>query len=218
MLIIPSHETIVITPPRTGSTILRDIVLDEIPRSFSPYRHMEAAGIPFGYENYKRLCVIRHPLDRLWSLYKYVQHTAAGSPEWRKAQRDSTVNPEIGGADRLSFSEWLLDNNTIFAGWTPKNGGVPSGPYRTKHPRPETRKSQALYAYAGIDEDEDKAVELHYFEDGTIWSALGLQPPTENHDSRNRSKGPYDRPTVSDEAIDATHARLEWDFRKYAQR
>lgn len=87
MIIIPELETIVITPPRTASTALFEAVAENYPNAFSPYRHMEANGVPVGYDVWRKIGVVREPLERLWSVYKYACN---GKPE---------------------FNEWILTNN-----------------------------------------------------------------------------------------------------------
>jgi hypothetical protein len=100
MLIIPERRAVVITPPRTGSTALRKAVLAAYPRAFSPYRHMEATGIPYGYERWARYGIIRHPIERLWSLFKFMQVTNSGTEEWRARQREESAR---------DFEQWLMN-------------------------------------------------------------------------------------------------------------
>ena len=76
MIIIPEKELVLITPPRTGSTSLSDQIAQKYPMSFRPYRHMEADGVPFGYDRWRRVGVFREPVARLWSVYHYCKSVA----------------------------------------------------------------------------------------------------------------------------------------------
>lgn len=97
MIIIPELETVVITPPRTASTSLFDAVHKTYSNSFSPYRHMEANGIPTGYDMWRKIGVVREPLDRLWSLYKYT-FKSKHKPEFNKWILNENV-PLVTGFD-----------------------------------------------------------------------------------------------------------------------
>lgn len=50
MILIPELETVVILVPRTGSGSLRRAIAEAYPSSMLVYRHMEADGIPAGYD------------------------------------------------------------------------------------------------------------------------------------------------------------------------
>lgn len=139
MIIIPEKEIVLVTPPRTGSTSLWNQVSRSFPLAFRIYRHMEADGVPFGYDRWRRVGVFRDPIARLWSLYHYCRHIAftdRGTPTWR-AKLWLSVQPP--------FEEWLVDNMMVFAdpldsatmGYHPR--------YSVRNALPENRKSQFLY-------------------------------------------------------------------------
>jgi hypothetical protein len=73
VIILPSIETVVVLVPRTGSGSLKRAILDRYQDAMPIYRHMEADGVPAGYDRWRRVGVCRHPVDRLWSLYKFCQ-------------------------------------------------------------------------------------------------------------------------------------------------
>ena len=75
MILIPEIETIVILVPRTGSGSLKRAILKTYSKAHVLYRHMEADGVPHGYDRWRRVGVARNPLDRLWSLYKFCKAT-----------------------------------------------------------------------------------------------------------------------------------------------
>jgi len=145
MLIIPEIETVVILPPRTGSGSLYRAVLAAYPKAFMPYRHMEADGVPFGYDRWRRLGVLRHPVARLWSLYHYLQtfgiKHAADKPEhadYHRLMRRSVQD--------CTFEEWLVENQEVFTCHLSRFGGLKTHPaYAVLHASPETRKSQFTY-------------------------------------------------------------------------
>ena len=114
MIIVPELETVVILTPRTGSKALRDALLSTYPRAFMLYRHMEADGVPVGYDRWRRVGVARHPVARLWSLYRYLGSIGEGrepdgtgkwEPSYVAAQRASVAMP---------FNDWFLENRLVF--------------------------------------------------------------------------------------------------------
>lgn len=141
MLIIPEIETVVILPPRTGSGSLYRTVLEAYPKSFMPYRHMEADGIPFGYDRWRRIGVLRHPVSRMWSLYNYLRsfgldHDHRGHwDNYYKSRRDSADMP---------FEKWLLTNQVPFSNQFDDHGVI-RPQYMVLHSLPENRKSQFFY-------------------------------------------------------------------------
>lgn len=142
MLLIPEIETVVILVPRTGTTALKDAVLATYPKAIRLYRHMEADGVPHGYDRWRKVGVVRDPVERLWSLYKYLQrfgidYCQKHEPDYTASMRQSVEMP---------FSDWLIGNQTPFS--TPydsagKGRFYPA--YACLHPMPENRKSQFVY-------------------------------------------------------------------------
>lgn len=143
MLIIPEIETVVLQPPRTGTTSLRDAVLKKYPQSFLLYRHMEADGIPFGYTHWRRVCQIRHPYQRLQSMYLYMKN-----PKIKERTCLEWVSRMQTASDK-SFDLWLEDLEHFTS---------PGIPGKNMRPRdcvvwagPDQKKSQRLWA-EGADE------------------------------------------------------------------
>lgn len=135
MLIIPELETVVLQPPRTGSTSLRDAVLKRYPYAFTPYRHMERDGIPLGYDRWKTICIVRHPADRLASLYRYMKRfsstTSIACEAWKRRMSEDVDRP---------FAEWLWESHEIFTDPINHDGTfIPR--YAVRHPMPIARKS-----------------------------------------------------------------------------
>lgn len=140
MLIIPELNTVVITPPRTGSTALRDAVLSAYKYAFSPYRHMERDGIPFAYRNCDVLCTFRRPISRMKSLHRYMGEVS----------RERNPHAPRFWIDRLrardpDFATWLVHSTEVFSDpYNDRGELVPH--YATIRPVPITRKSIADYA------------------------------------------------------------------------
>lgn len=141
MIIIPEIKTVVILVPRTGSGSLRRAIAARYPKSMMLYRHMEADGVPQGFDRYEKVGVIREPLARLWSLYKFLRYElreqAEQGPGWISSMRGSVDRP---------FEDWLLNNEVCFS--TPYDSthrGSFYPQFTVRHPIPENRKSQYLY-------------------------------------------------------------------------
>jgi hypothetical protein len=142
MLIIPELETVVILVPRTGSSTLRRAVLAKYPDSFMLYRHMEADGVPAGYDRWMRVGVVRHPVDRLWSLYKFMRNGLNGI----QARRDPSWLMTMRRSASCSFETWLLHNQEVFTSPYDYSHGLRYWPQQTVlHALPENRKSQFVY-------------------------------------------------------------------------
>jgi hypothetical protein len=138
MIIIPEIKTVVILVPRTGSGSLRRAIAETYPNSMLVYRHMEADGVPAGYDRWRRIGVVRHPVDRLWSLYKFLRSFSGNhDPAYIEAMRRQVNRP---------FDDWLLNNETVFTSPYDTAGLGRYWPeYTVRHALPENRKSQFLY-------------------------------------------------------------------------
>ena len=137
MILIPEIEKVLILTPRAASTSLKNAVLNKYPESVLIYRHMEADGVPHGYDAWEKIGVIRHPLQRLWSLYKYLKKfTGDYCPEYIKK-----MNKCVEGID---FSDWVVSNKVVFTSPYGENGKY-HAKYTINHSLPENIKSQYLY-------------------------------------------------------------------------
>lgn len=142
MLIVPEKKVVLILIPRTGSGALRRAVQRRWPASMLIYRHMEADGVPPGYDRWPRVAVVREPLERLWSLYRFLQGDVfANGPHtqhYKDRQRRSVDRP---------FDDWLVNNETVFTHPFDSDGSITYYPqFTVRHAMPENRKSQWLYA------------------------------------------------------------------------
>lgn len=200
MIIIPEIESILILVPRTGSHSLKHAVAEKYPRSFLLYRHMEADGVPAGFDRYKKIGVVRHPVDRLWSLYNYLKIFGGKSRlpgEWE----DRYVEIQRRSVDRC-FSEWITDNEIVFT--SPYSRDKPEWfqPYFTvKHCLPENRKSQFIYLRP------DLGTKIFGFNDiRNLHSHLGVRPKVSNHAPRQTI------PELSEAAQLHIQDHFSWDM------
>ena len=194
MILIPEIETVVVLVPRTGSSSLRRAVADAYPRSMLIYRHMEADGVPHGYDRWRKVGVVRHPTERLWSLYKFLRDfDGSHDPAYIKSMRSSV---------RMPFSDWLLSNQTPFT--TPYDSAglgrfFPN--YTVRHPLPENRKSQFMYLRPDLGTSIYQFTDLEEF-----GSALGVQLGRHNRTSDDEA------PELSFEAEAHMQRWFSWDF------
>lgn len=159
MIIVPEIKTIVLLVPRTGTRSLKRAIAERYPQSMLLYRHMEADGVPQGYDRWRKVGVVREPIARLYSLYKYLKRFGLDFCQehdeiYTAAMRTSVARP---------FEHWLLDNEMVFTSPYDRAGLNRFFPaYTVRHPLPENRKSQfhylrpdlgtAIYRYSAINE------------------------------------------------------------------
>ena len=142
MILIPELKTVVILVPRTGTRSLKKAIAERYPQSMLLYRHMEADGVPQGYDRWAKVGVVRNPVDRLWSLYKYLQRFGL---DWC-AEHDETYTAQMRASVAVPFEDWLTGNDLPFT--TPYDSAglgrfLPA--YCCRHPLPENRKSQFVH-------------------------------------------------------------------------
>jgi hypothetical protein len=138
VILIPEIKTVLILVPRTGSGSLRRAVMAAYPEAMLIYRHMEADGVPHGYDHWAKVGVIRNPVERLWSLYKFLRNFGGDhDPAYIAAMRASA---------RRSFSSWVTENEVVFTSPYDRSGRGRFFPgFTVRHPLPENRKSQQIY-------------------------------------------------------------------------
>jgi hypothetical protein len=171
MILIPEIETVLILTPRTGSGSLRRAVAAKYPRSMLIYRHMEADGVPAGYDRWDRLGVVRDPIARLWSLYKFCQQFGLDH-----ADQGEVYARSIRASVERPFSDWIVNNEVVFTNPYDASGeGVYYPGYTVRHSLPENRKSQFHYLRP------DLGTRVFPFEQLAILAdQLGLDLPTHN--------------------------------------
>jgi len=195
MILLPDLETIVLLVPRTGSGSMKNAILERHKNAMFLYRHMEADGIPVGYENWRKVGVVRNPIDRLWSLYKFLKNFNGPYPaHYIKKQRDSV---------KMDFSTWIVENDTIFTTPVDYDGTNKFYPfYNVIHHMPENMKSQYLTLRP------DLGTEIWHFNDKhKLAEALGVNLGHANKTEANLV------PKLSEKAHKHMNKVFAWDFK-----
>lgn len=196
MILIPEIETVVLLVPRTGSGTLKRALLKAYPKAMMPYRHMEADGVPGGYDRWRKVGVVRHPVDRLWSLYKFCRDNVRGQihPTYGERVRRSTTR---------SFSDWILDNDVIFTDPYDSAGSLKFYPqYAVRHALPENRKSQFVTLRPDLGTTVVPFRQLS-------WLACRLGIELDEHHNRTEAGA---APELTREAADHIKRFFAWDL------
>ena len=199
ILIIPEIETVVILVPRTGSGSLYRAAMLRYPMAMLIYRHMEADGIPQGYDRWAKVGIVRSPLDRLWSVYKFLQSFGLGPNSRHVAEYSAAMRQSV----KRPFSDWLMHNETVFTSpYDSANLGRYWPLYTVRHPLPENRKSQFLYLRSDLGTD----IYRYGSEEKFLYQRLDIDPGRENV-SRAASI-----PIISREAKRYMEGAFSWDY------
>jgi len=194
MMIVPELETVVILVPRTGSGSLRRAIEKRYPKSMLLYRHMEADGVPAGYDRWRRVGVVRDPVERLWSLYKFLK--TFGGPH------DSAYISSMRNSVDMPFDKWLVENQTVFTSPYDSAGFGRYWPhYSVRHPLPENRKSQFLYLRPDI------GTHVHQYTNLDLFLKF-LDVAAERHNKTSDSRPPV----LSEEAKNHVNRFFKWDL------
>lgn len=195
MILIPEIETVVILVPRTGSGTLRRAVMAKYPKAMQIYRHMEADGVPAGYDMWPKMGVVRNPIDRLWSLYKFLgRFDGPHDPCYIADMRRQVQRP---------FEDWLLNNETVFTSpYDRANEGRYYPQFNVRHAIPENRKSQWMYLRPDLG-----TIYYPYQNIREIADALDVTMK-ERHNETETS----DYPKLSEECHTYLRRVFDWDF------
>lgn len=197
MILIPEIETIVILPPRTASKSISKAVATAYPKSIRLYRHMEADGIPHGYDRWRRVGLVRSPIDRLFSLYKFLReidsHESDKSLAWRRRVSRAAVTN--------SFDLWLQQNETVFTDPYDTENAKFWPAYTVLHALPENRKSQWIYLRPDLGTEVYAFSRLDKFVD-----RLGLTGLPRTHVSSR-----VEIPAMSSAGHEVIHTFHSWD-------
>lgn len=194
MIIIPELKKVVLLVPRTGSTSLKEAILKRYPLAMLLYRHMEADGVPMGYDRWEKIGVVRNPIDRLWSLYNYLQDfNGEYEPEYVEAMQLSVL-----GCD---FSSWIVNNNVVFTNGHSECSNEYFPKYTVRYSLPENRKSQFIYLRP------DLGTKIYRYESlDKLAKDLDIELLHLNHSSKQ------DVSKINGNAIDHIHRFFEWDL------
>lgn len=202
MIIVPELETVVILTPRTGSKALRDALLGTYAKAFMLYRHMEADGVPQGYDRWRRVGVVRHPVARLWSLYRYLRVIGEGREPDGTGKWELAYVAAQHASVAMPFNEWLLCNRQVFTSPYDQNDGARfHAGFCVRHPIPENRKSQFIYLRPDLG-----TVAWPYLNVAGLYRMLGVEPPHIN------AAPPGTMPELTPEAEDHIARFFAWDL------
>ncbi len=140
--------------------------------------------------------MIRHPLERLWSLYKYIKDRTSDPDDkhhqsWRDMNR---IKPD------MDFSNWILFNESIFT-----MAHFPDGTfakYTTSVPLPETKKSQWHTLRP------DLSTDIFKFGNENLDLEIILDIKLEHKNGTISSPVP----PISDKAIEHIRKHFKWDL------
>lgn len=208
VILIPELKTVLILVPRTASGSFKRAVLTKYPRAMMPYRHMEADGIPVGYDRWQKVGVCRHPVERLWSLFKFIG-TMGGEYDEGSGHNDPNYIAALRGSliKYPSFSDWVLNNETVFSQPHDASSGKFYPNYYLLHALPENTKSQFVYLRP------DLGTLIYDFDniDG-LASRLRIELP---HTHKTESKKP---PPLSRAAKNHVRRVFEWEINRFGYR
>lgn len=138
MILIPEIQKIIIMVPRTGTGSIKKAVAERYPLAIFLYRHMEADGVPAGYDRWEKIGVVRSPLARMKSLYKFLKNFSGN-------YNQGYIDKMRKSVDR-DFSDWLINNEVVFTSPYDSEGLGRFWPYyNVNHCLPENAKSQFIY-------------------------------------------------------------------------
>lgn len=200
MILIPELEKILILVPRAGSTSLKDAVLKKWPNAIMLYRHMEADGVPMGYDNWEKVGIVRHPVARLWSLYNYLRDFGLNGKyenDYAERMRNSVAN--------RSFDDWLINNSVVFTTQYYPDFRNVTPKYTIRHQVPENIKSQYITLRP------DLGTRIFRMEDLKLL-ANELDVVLEHKNAANKTAGV---PAIGLEATRHIQKHFAWDLEQY---
>lgn len=199
MFIIPEISTIVIMPPRTSSGTLKRAIKQQYPKAWMPYRHMEASGIPDGYTIWRKVALVRKPLDRLWSLYTFLRTASFKdhSPSYTARMRASV---------QRDFIDWVLNNEIPFTDPWDDNGNF-NPLYNVQQRIPENRRSQYQIVRP------DLGTHCYRFEDqlDDFYGTIGLERPGESGSYNVTGSAGIERPELTIRLCNHIVKYMKWD-------
>jgi len=198
MILVPEISTVVLLVPRPGTRALKRAIAERYPAAILLYRHMEAGGVPQGYDRWRKVGVVRDPIARLWSLYNYLKRFGLDFCEehdraYTAAMRYSVTQP---------FEDWLITNERVFTSPYDSAGFGRFFPaYTCRHPLPENRKSQFVYLRPDLG-----TTVYRYGEVDQLFAELDVSPGCEN------GSGASAPPALSSSAREYVRRWFSWDL------
>jgi hypothetical protein len=156
---------------------------------------MEADGVPFGYDRWHKIGIVRQPIDRLWSLYKFCQSRFGKRTDYPVYQE------RISRSTSMYFNDWIVNNEVVFTDpFSSENGSDYYPQYAVRHALPETRKSQFIYLRPDLGTKVRRYEELNI-----VAEELGVSLEHE------RESDPEPTPPLSEDALRHVVKFFAWD-------
>lgn len=203
MLIVPELQTVFILVPRTGTGTLYREMLRVYPKAMLLYRHMEADGVPQGYDRWRRIGFVRHPVARLHSLYQFLGRFGGGAQvQGGAASADAErARRQVQGR---TFEQWLLENTDPWTVPYDLNGNGHYWPILSRrNAAPENRLSQFAYLRP------DLGTEVRHFADLCPSMVEWGLDPLQHHNATHTPPVPL---PLSDEARTHVERYCAWDL------
>jgi hypothetical protein len=160
---------------------------------------MEADGVPHGYDRWRRIGVVRHPVARLWSVYRFLSTMKGNQDGLGKWEPSYVERQRKSGA--LPFDRWIVENDIVFTSPYDHSGTRFWPQFCVLHALPENRKSQFIYLRP------DLGTQIYRFDRlGMLAKELDVELP---HEHRLPGQAV---PPLSDEALDHLERFFSWDF------
>ena len=202
MILIPEIKTVVILTPRTGSGSMYRSIAKHYPKAMMLYRHMEADGVPHGYDRWPKVGVVRHPVDRLWSLYKFMKNPRF----YNNGSWETTYVSQLRESVSVPFPEWLVNNQLVFTHPYDCGGKGRFFPeYTCLHPIPENRKSQFLYLRPDLG-----TVVYPYERINSLLKRLDIEVDANHNETPKEII-----PELSKDVLALLQQHMAWDFEQY---
>lgn len=199
MIIIPERALVVLQPPRAASTSTRAAILERYKGAQSLFRHMERDGIPDAYAHYDVACLVRHPLTRLHSLWRYMR---AQRPE---DHSDKAWALNVAQDANRPFEDWLVNSTDPF-NKRPESDIPNPGYYDIRHYLPATRKSLKAWARPDLGPVEPLKIE----DVAALEARLDIRLPHLNAAPK------ADMPTLNTAARQVLATYHAWDLALYS--
>lgn len=202
MIIVPKLKKVVILVPRTGSGSLYRAIMCRYPDAMMLYRHMEAGGAPLGYDKWDIVGVVRHPLERLWSLYKYTKLNVKKPTRYKI---HPSIMENLKRSVSMSFNDYLMYNTFKYP--VPDVCIVSNEPEpfrKTIYHRAENELSQKSYFDTGL---RCNNTTLYHYETDLPKLAEDLDILME-HENKTSD---VPMPTLSEAAINYAKQTFDWE-------
>lgn len=115
MIALENHKLLILTPPKCGSTSLHAAMCNSRvggfrvigPQGDNGEIEKHTCCIPYPFEDWRRVMVVRHPIDRAWSLWQQVKNVTDRA-KWSGKTFDDFAHDGILAENAYWFFSWTL--------------------------------------------------------------------------------------------------------------